>query len=179
MVSDKLKALVRPTALLMAVVWAGEFLTFCVYYFIVRVSATQEQAGATEGDTVLLAVFGLMGAASLVAGVVFRWYIFSQRRARTFLSREPGEATGPVAELTREEQNLLLMARQTFPLYLMSLGMVNSCALFGLVLALIGRSPDVFSVFAVAAAVAWGLCFPRLGAFIESSLVDWQNSFRR
>jgi len=165
--------------MLILLVWAGEFFCFGVYCFIVQQSSSQPEVAAASTEQVLPVLFGAMAVALLLAGLVFRWFVFSQRRAQAFFARQKLPPANESEDKDLEEQLLIQLAKATFQPYIMSLGMINSCVLFGMVLSVIQRDPRMFMPFLCGGIVGAALCFPTLEAFIEESMQTRRLSLRR
>lgn len=177
MISEQLRKVVRPVSTLLTVIWAAECGSLVVYYLIAWYVSRQE-AGASANVPMLPIVFGAIAAMSLLAGIAVKFFAFSQARARQLLGQAP---TGPqlagVDELTEDEQKLARLAAGLQPLYIMSLGMINSCALFGMVLAVIQHDAHLFVPFMVASMVGCVTNFPRVDAYLEEARVGLRHSF--
>lgn len=179
MISENLRKAVRPTSMLLTTVWLGELSTFAVYYLVVWMMSRHD-GPAPAGDSVLPILFGALAAACVFGGIGFRFFAFSQGLARKLLSREQaGPALPGIDGLTEDERQLACLARGVFPMYVMALGMINSCAVFGMVLAMVLRDAGLFVPFVVAAMVGCALSFPRLESYLEETRVSMRHSSRR
>lgn len=179
MIPEKVRSAIRPTSMLLLAIWVGEFFSFGIYYFIVNQAASQPDSPASSTEQVLPMLFGVMAGVSLLAGLGLKWFVFSQRRAQSFLSQQKPQPTDASQDEMFEEQLLIQLAKQAVQPYIMSLGMINSCILFGMVLSIIQRDLGTFIPFLIGGVVGSLLSFPRLESFVEESILTRKQSFRR
>ncbi len=176
-ISSSVRSAIRPTVLLATCVWAGGFISFGIYSFIAHLAVSRSSA-ALAGTDLLPVILGTIGGVLVVGGVVLKRYIFSQRRAQAFLTRETGFSQVGAKNLTPEELKLVMLAKGTFVPYMMSLGMIQSCVLFGMILSIIQHDLQAFIPHLVGGIAGLFLCFPRFKTFLEKSLVNWKHSLR-
>ena len=165
MISQELRDAIRPTSLLLSVVWAGEFFCYGVYYFIVHQAASRGDVAQGADDWMLPMLFGLIGGVALLGGIGLKWFLFSQRRARAFLSQPPPPSSDAGQDMTPDEQSLVVLAKRMFQPYVVSLGMINSCVLFGMVLALMQRDIGVFTPYLDRSGGWFSPLLPEAGGF--------------
>ena len=102
MISQNLRAALRPTSLFLLFVWAGQFVSFGIYYFIAHQSTSRGEATPESVGPMLPMVFGLIGGLSLLAGLGLRWFVFSQKRAQAFLARQMPAPSDASQDMTPE-----------------------------------------------------------------------------
>ena len=179
MISENIRTAIRPTSLQLLVIWAGEFFSFGVYFFIAHQATSQPKPPAASPEQLLPVIFGILAGVSLLAGLGLKRFVFSQRRAQDFLSQQKPPLADAAEEEAFEEQSLIQLAKQTFQPYLISLGMINSCMILGMVLSIIQHDLNTFLPFLIGGVTASLFCFPRLESFIEESIQTRKQSLRR
>ena len=153
---------------LFKLVWYGVFFTYAQYSFIVYMM--QKQGGvAPENAKMMTTVFAALGTAALIAGVCLKKYFFSQGWVRRFLEKQEQISSGHVPGMPPDEKTLARLLQITFPLYLMSLGLVHTCVVFGLVSSVMLRNASAFLPFLVATVFGTLLCYPDIREFMEES----------
>jgi len=169
MISEELRKAIRPTSLRLKLVWAAVFANYGVYYFIVYAGTSQGSRACASINPMMTPLLIALGCTALTAGFCFKKFTFSPWRAGRFLSSLEITASDTIPGAPPGEQPLILLAQSTFRLYLMSLGMIHTCCLFGLILAVIRKNISIFIPFLIATVVITILCFPKLEAFIDES----------
>jgi len=171
MISEQLRANVRSGQFMIRLIWAGQFFSFVLYYIIARFQILSEQTDVHTEAPLPLPVFAVIACAGLLMGLGLRFYLFSQYRAQAFLSRRMlnTSLSQSTQELSSQEQHLFALVSANFLPLIISLGMVNTCALTGLVCSVLNRDVSVLPPFLIAAALGHLLCFPRPLAFIEET----------
>ena len=179
MISDQLRAALRPLRLLYSLMWAVPFINFGMYYFIAHLLTSQEPVAAATHDQTVSVLFGVMAGVCLLAGLGLKSVLFSQRRAQRFLSRRTLATEDTPGGLTPEDHALAELARRGFVFYIISLGMVNACAMFGMILTMMQRDIGAFTPFLIGGIVGQILCFPRLDAFLQQAMANREHAFPR
>jgi len=179
MLSQSLRTAIKPTSRQLLMIWAGEFFCFGLYYFVAYRAASQPKPPPESVDQMLPIILSVIGGASLLAGLAMKWFVFSQFRAQAFLARQMPSTGDTAQDETIEEKSLISLAKGSFQPYIMSLGMINSCILFGMVLSITQHDISTFKPFVIGTVIGGILCFPNLESFIEESMITWKHSFRR
>jgi len=178
MISENVRVAIRPISMLLTFIWAGEFFSFGVYYFIANQAASQAKPPLDSVDPMLPVIFCVMAGVSLFAGLGLKWFVFSQRRAQAFLCKQLSPIADKPQDETLAEKSLIILAKGSFQPYLMSLGLINTCIIFGMVLSVMQQDLNTFMPFLTGSVAGSIFCFPRVEPFVEASMQNWKQSFR-
>ena len=167
MVSPTLNKLLTGRSFVLWILWGAMTLSIAIYVVVAYV-ATQQ-----EGTAVDPAVLGTMqtamtgvGVAAALASVLLRLFGASDARIRARLTSGAARSETPEG-LDEAGARLLTLAPWYFPMFVVQLAINESVAIFGLVLAFMGRDGALILPFAVAAVVLNFMAFPRLHAIVR------------
>ena len=175
--SEELRTLIRPIARLQLLMWSTIFVPKIIYGVILYVMNTQGVKIEANLPPVTLYVLGAVAGLSVVVGIAVHVFFSSERRIAACVSSVPNDeelAKDPrthrasperlalVRHLSRLEKGLLNYARKSFTFFMLSTPTVHTCAVVGLLVAILVGRPLVYLPFALLAAVPTLFMRPRL-----------------
>lgn len=167
MLSRVLLSFAKKTQTTMYLMYFGGICCFGVYFFIVYRSCPHTLREIPDLSSQTLTIV-LLSAGALVcaAGVTLCRGLFSSGWPyRLVAGSAPGVAIPGMDELEKE---LLGMVAKSMPLYITALGMVQTCALLGMVAAMQTGTGSNAYPFMAASVIGSLFCKPGLVAFIET-----------
>jgi len=188
-ISKELSLLIKRTDLLLKLFWGGNFISYGLFVFI-SFNAISMNKEAPQDNLNLILLFSFLGILACTASFAFRHFMLSPVAIIRYLNgKYPkfllGSRKFPIPKanaeiaktLSAEEQLLFEFSTNCFNTFCLSFGLLNACAVFGLMLAMMTRTP-YFSVFFSVFAALLLLCqFPSLKRLFEAALVE--KSFRQ
>jgi len=185
--SEKFIDYLKPTDRLIKIIWASEFLSMGFYVFISHfVGRAPGNAMDPDFLTRLVLLFSLLGASIIISGIVFHALFLSARAVAKFADgKMPAwmwtvicldDVAGAYASckeqlesLPAEERIFYIYVKAAFRLFLFFYVFLNSCALFGMVLAIITRKPALCYPFVGCTALLMLFYLPNLVKLIENA----------
>jgi hypothetical protein len=167
MLSRVLLSVTKKTQMTMYMMYIGSICCFGVYFFIVYRSCpyTLKQAPELSAKPLTIALLSL-GALFCAAGVTLCRGLFGSGWPYRLVA---GSTSGvKIPGMDEREKELLGMVSKSLPLYITALGMVQTCALFGMVAAMQTETGSNAYPFMAAALIGSIFCKPGLVGFIET-----------
>ncbi|HCE42383.1 MAG TPA: hypothetical protein DET40_02400 [Lentisphaeria bacterium] len=187
MLSEKFNDYLKPTDLLIKIIWISEFLTMGIYVFIAHVAGrSPENTMAPELNMRLVCLFTLLGVAVTISSIIFHALFLSPRAVAKFadgkmhpwmwtviclddVAGSYAACSEQLASLPAEERIFYIYSRAALRLFLFFYAYMNTCAIFGMVLAIITRKPELCYPFIGCSAVLMLFYFPNLVKLIENA----------
>ena len=196
--SDELTAAIRPLEWKLKLLWVGVFPSFGIYIFLAwkRAQLGSETAAAAFPQMLMIAAF--LGLTVLAQSFLYRWYTLSPRAIANMLAgRQPAlikrlaHPKSPkvravikpdiLERLDGEERTLYEYSNCLFNVILCQWGMVNTCALFGMILPPLKYQPLAAIIAGCLSTACMLLHFPSIGNSFAAGLelVEFEKSMRR
>ena len=182
MLSAALKKLVRKWSLLLRMGWLFAISSVGVYFYVAYQAILENSTEASFDYLQSKIIFGVLAFLCLATPFLLQKFVFNEQRIRNIL-KQPVDPRGLalnlktgkvdkqrlllIEKLTVEEQKLYGLARRTPNVFMIYLGAINTCALFGMVLAVQEGNLNTMIPFIIAAIVVYGFFWPRLERFLE------------
>lgn len=146
-------------------IWAGLYLNLGIYYFMAAMITSDARAGAGENTPLPLVAIAPVAGAALLGGILLKRFALSKRRAAAFQATCPAVSENiDDASDPGQQAPATMFMRRNFILYVISMGMVHTCGMLGLIYAISTGSANTILPFLIAEAVSLVLCFPRVPA---------------
>ena len=185
-ISDTLAKAIRPLETKLKLIWFGQFPALAIYVLV----ASKRVANGTSGvetSSQLLPIFGMQAGMVLLMSFVLQRYTLSPRGIVKILKgaqplwlkalfntkqRTSAESLKQehVNALEGHELTLYNYSTGLFPVVLIQWGMLNTCALFGMILPSNAHQPTAAAIAAGLAAIGLLFQFPNLGSRFAEGL---------
>lgn len=171
--SDELVAAIRPQERLLKLIWVGIFPTFGIYCHVAWLRSKEAVESASASNQLLI-MAGMLGIMMLVLSLALRWFLLSPRAIANVVRGKPSpllnlfirsteQASLPAPEgLSEAEQRLFEYSRKSFVHMLICWGLLQNCALFGMVLPPVQYQPTASIVAGLLSAGCMFFHFPRI-----------------
>jgi len=183
MLSDELRQAIKGDVLRHRLLWVASISSIAIYCVVAAIVAQQGGEGKNVPDMVRWALTAA-GAGMLVGAFSVRRVLLSPARVHKILevpveleelARNPNtgqvqqERLALLRKLSEEDVRLCGLAAACLKPYLLTLAMVDVCAIIGLVLAILQRDLGVVLLFAIPAGAVSVVHFPNLEGFLENA----------
>jgi hypothetical protein len=153
---------------LMEVFWYGNLISIAIHYFI-GVNVIKGLTSNVPSDNLIMYVLFVIGIPGAIAGVVLSKVLFSSVR---FFERFAGRYNykfdlGNDGDFNEHDKKILIILNSAFSFYVICLGLVNTCSVFGLVASILYHDIQVFYRFALVSGICALLCRPKLNLLVE------------
>lgn len=190
--SKELVAAIRPQKRLLKLIWVGIFPTFGIYSYLAWLRSKQAIESASASNQLLI-MAGMMGIMMLVLSLALRWFSLSPRAIANVARGKPsllnnllsGNTQRPVVPvpegLSEAEQRLYAYSRKSFVHMLICWGLLQNCALFGMILPPVQYQPMASIVAGLLSAGCMFFHFPRIQpAFVAGlELAEFEGGLYR
>ncbi|HBC86570.1 MAG TPA: hypothetical protein DCZ94_06410 [Lentisphaeria bacterium] len=183
LLSEKFIEYIRPPDLFMKLAWLGELGSMGIYVLIAYLAVRNPgYAPNPEASTMLTFIFTALAIIILLFGIIFHALFLSEKAVAKFADGKmpawmrmiisqgaAGLDKDKLNTLPEDERNFYVYSRSAFKLSLFLYGFMNSCALFGMVLAIITRRPALIFPYVGISAILMLYYFPNLKKLIENA----------
>lgn len=185
-ISNELAQAIQPLETKLKLLWIGGFPCFGIYIYIAWNNSVKGGENAISSPQMLpIAIF--LGMLVLVQSFTFRWFTLSPRAIMKVLRgkkpvwlKEIANPDSPQARATLKQHHLDLLEGDELKLYeysaclfgsiLVQWGMINTCALFGMILPTVQYQPMAAIVAGMLSAACMLFQFPTIGSAFAASL---------
>lgn len=196
-ISADLNAAIRSLEIKLRLLWIGVFPSFGIYAFLASLRAGREMEPALAGIQQMPLV-SLLGLIVLVQSFVYRWFVLSPRGIALVLQgRRPSWLnfiSNPCSprgramlnqkyldKLEGDELKLYEYSSGLFNSIIIQWGLINTCALFGMVLPPQQYQPHAAIIAAIVSSICLLLQFPGIGRSFAAGLelAEFERGMKR
>jgi hypothetical protein len=180
-----LEQAIRPLETRLKLLWIGVFPAFGIYAFLAHTRAAHgAESGGTASQMLPISVF--LGLTVLVQSFVLRWFTLSPRAIVKMLkgtcplwvrvisnarySQTPVLKQDALEMMNGDERKLYEYSACLFGSILVQWGLINTCALFGMILPPVQYQPLAAIVAGVLSAACMLFQFPSIGSSFAAAL---------
>lgn len=182
-ISEKLEELIKPADIRLKLIWLGQFFSFAIYAFIPFQVAAKGEKLPAENALILTIIFSGLAFLIMIGSFILRHFTSSPTAIAKLLNKGSNLAMNsniPITkehekqaeELSPDEQLLFKFSIKSFPVIIMSWGMLQSAGIFGMVLATLTHNPIIAIPFISISAMATLFHFPNLKSLFNAALVE-------
>jgi len=185
-ISNELARAIQPLETKLKLLWFGQFPALAIYVFIASRRAANGEGGAMASSQ-MLSILGMQAGMVLAMSFVLWWYTLSPRGIvkmlkgeqpfwlKTFFNAKPGSAAGTMKQehvdaLEGHELSLYEYSTGLFSTILVQWGLLNTCALFGMILPSHAYQPTAAAIAAGLSAICLLFQFPNIGTRFATGL---------
>lgn len=184
--SKELVTAIRPLEMKLKLLWVGVFPAFGVYVFIAWQNSEQGSEMVVSSPQ-MLPIAVLLCLAVLAQSLVYRWFTLSPRGIANILNgkqpvwlKKMVNPESPKAKAVLKQEYLEVLQGNERKLYeysgclfnavIIQWGMVNTCALFGMILPPAQYQPMAAIIAGILSAACMLFLFPSIGRFFAAGL---------
>jgi hypothetical protein len=192
MPSETLKQVLKPRILVMNILWFALTMTILLYVVLAYVLTFKGQPAQPFENSLRTSIYLIAGAVGVLSLLLrsrslSEGHIYDKLKEEVdpqalATNRETGEIDRErlkiIKSLTPLEVKVVGLTGMYFTTLLISLAMNEVVAIFGLLLAILERRPEVVIPFAVAGILLNLLIFPRFSQFVDKTMARYPQAGR-
>ncbi len=188
--SEELIKLIKPTDRILKLIWVGQFSSLGIYIFIAFKSAS---LGTPTANAEIVYVFSAVAIAFMLVSIFVRRSLLSASAVVRHINgdvpswyfrifKTPVLSKRAVAvsnDLSETEQKLVGYASTMFKLQMIIWGLLNSTAIFGMMLSIMMAKEEIVLFFVIPVTVVLLTQFPSIRGLFEAGLIEKQFGRKR